>query len=206
MQRADPKVCRWGQYLIAHRCGRAAQSASLATHPQMITTSVPFVMTADDVLAILAVLRDVDVDIWIGGGWGIDALVGKQTRQHRDLDLMHRDNQEPAVVTALADTGFVQTLGWRPVRFVVTDTAGREIDLHPLTFAADGSAVQASPDPEHPFVYPTSCFVTGTIQGAIVPCLSPEQQVYFHQGYEPADHDRHDMAQLRRVFRIATHF
>jgi lincosamide nucleotidyltransferase A/C/D/E len=172
----------------------------------MIAANVPVVMAADDVLAILAVLRDADVDIWIGGGWGIDALVGEQTRQHRDLDLMHRDNQEADVVAALADTGFVQTLSWRPVRFVVADAAGREIDLHPLTFAADGSAVQASLDPEHPFVYPASCFVTGTVQGMTVPCLSPEQQVYFHQGYEPADHDRHDMAQLRRVFRIATHF
>jgi len=172
----------------------------------MITANVPLVMTANDVLAILAVLREADVEVWIGGGWGIDALVGEQTRRHRDLDLMYRDNQEPAVVTALADTGFVQTLSWRPVRFVVADAAGREIDLHPLTFAADGSAVQASLDPERPFGYPAACFVTGTIGGATVPCLSPEQQVYFHQGYEPADHDRHDMAQLRRVFRIATHF
>jgi hypothetical protein len=37
-------------------------------------------------------------------------------------------------------------------------------------------------------------------------CLSPDQQVHFHQGYEPADRDRHDMAQLRQAFGIATHF
>ncbi|MER6062325.1 nucleotidyltransferase domain-containing protein [Streptomyces sp. NPDC001792] len=163
-------------------------------------------MMADDVLSILAVLRNADVDIWIGGGWGIDALVGQQTRQHRDLDLMHRKDQEPAVVAALADAGFVETLDWRHVRFVVTDPRGREIDLHPLIFATDGSAVQASPEPEHPFAYPASCFVTGTILGSAVPCLSPERQVYFHQGYEPADDDRHDMAQLRQAFGIATHF
>ncbi|CAM5639316.1 hypothetical protein SCANM63S_07919 [Streptomyces canarius] len=66
-------------------------------------------------------LRNVDLDIWIGGGWGIDALVGQQTRRHRDLDLMHRKSQEPAVVAVLADAGFVETLDWRPVRFVVTD-------------------------------------------------------------------------------------
>lgn len=39
-----------------------------------------------------------------------------------------------------------------------------------------------------------------------VPCLSAEQQVYFHQGYEPTDRDLHDMARLREGFRIATHF
>ncbi|MGI8449852.1 MAG: nucleotidyltransferase domain-containing protein [Streptosporangiaceae bacterium] len=164
------------------------------------------VMLADDVLSVLAVLRNADADIWIGGGWGIDTLVGRQTRQHRDLDLMHRKSQEPAIVAALADEGFAETLDWRPVRFAVTDPRGREVDLHPLIFDPDGSAVQASPDPTQPFVYPASCFVTGTILGSAVPCLSPEQQACFHQGYQPADHDRHDMAQLRQAFGIATHF
>jgi lincosamide nucleotidyltransferase A/C/D/E len=163
-------------------------------------------MQADDVVSVLAILRSAGTDIWVGGGWGIDALLGRQTRQHRDLDLMHRESQEPAVVAALTEAGFVETLDWRPVRFAVTDPRGREVDLHPLVFAPDGSAVQASLDPGHPFAYPASCFVTGTILGSAVPCLSPEQQVYFHQGYEPADHDRQDMAQLRQAFGIATHF
>lgn len=163
-------------------------------------------MTADDVLTVLTLLRKAEVDIWIGGGWGIDALLGEQTRDHRDLDLMHRQEQEAAVVRALADAGFAQTVDWRPVRFVVTAPDGREIDLHPLVFAGDGSAVQASLEPTKPFVYPASAFVTGEIDETPVPCLSAEQQVYFHQGYEPTERDRHDMAQLRRVFGVATHF
>lgn len=73
-------------------------------------------------------------------------------------------------------------------------------------FAADGSAVQSSSDVEHPFTHPASCFVTGTIQGTTVPCISADQQVYFHRGYEPADRDRLDMTQLRQAFDIATHF
>jgi len=92
------------------------------------------------------------------------------------------------------------------VRFVVANPAGREVDLHPLAFAPDGSAVQASPDADRPFRYPARCFVTGSISGSFVPCLSAAQQVYFHQGYEPTDRDRQDMAQLRRSFGIATHF
>lgn len=161
---------------------------------------MPGMMTADEVLGVLGVLREVGAEVWIGGGWGIDALVGEQTREHRDLDLMHRQEQEPAVVAALAAAGFVETLDWRPIRFVVTDRDGRELDLHPLVFAADGSAEQASPDPESPFRYPASCFVAGTINGTPVPCLSAEQQVYFHQGYEKTDRDHHDLAQLRRRF------
>ena len=37
-------------------------------------------------------------------------------------------------------------------------------------------------------------------------CLSAEQQVYLHQGYEPKDRDRHDMAQLRAAFGVDTPF
>ena len=119
---------------------------------------------------------------------------------------MHRQDQEAAVLAALSAEGFVESLNWRPIRFVVKATDDREIDLHPLVFTADGSAAQASPDPQRPFAYPSSCFVTGSIRGTPVPCLSAEQQVYFHQGYEPAERDRQDMAHLRRVFGIATHF
>lgn len=163
-------------------------------------------MSADDVLVVLESLRRAEADVWIGGGWGIDALVGEQTRDHRDLDLMHRREQEDAVLAALSAEGFAESLDQRPVRFVMTAPDGREIDLHPLVFAADGSATQASPEPEHPFAYPSACFVTGTIRGTSVPCLSAEQQVYFHQGYEPTHRDRHDMAQLRRAYGITTHF
>ncbi|WBO61906.1 nucleotidyltransferase domain-containing protein [Streptomyces camelliae] len=163
-------------------------------------------MTAEDVLSVLAVLRRAGADVWVGGGWGIDALIGKQTRDHRDLDLMHRQEQETAVVAALSGAGFAESLDWRPVRFVVAAPDGREVDMHPLVFAEDGSARQASPLPGHPFTYPSSCFVTGTIRGSAVRCLSAEQQVYFHQGYQPSERDLHDMAQLRRAFGIATHF
>ncbi|WP_428957443.1 nucleotidyltransferase domain-containing protein [Streptomyces sp. cg35] len=163
-------------------------------------------MTADDVRAVLALLRRAGADVWVGGGWGIDALVGEQTREHRDLDLMHRQEQEPVVLAALADAAFTESLDQRPVRFVVTDPDGRVLDLHPLVFADDGSARQASFAAERPFVYPAECFVTGTVAGERVPCLSAAQQVSFHQGYEPTDRDRHDMALLRTVFGIATHF
>ncbi|MFF1836673.1 nucleotidyltransferase domain-containing protein [Streptomyces sp. NPDC058231] len=163
-------------------------------------------MTADDVLSVLERLQQAGLAVWIGGGWGVDALIGEQTREHRDLDLMYSGDHEAGVVEVLDDAGFTESLNWRPVRFVVTAPGGREIDLHPLAFASDGSAVQASFDAEHPFLYPAPCFVTGRIGGMTVPCLSAEQQNYFHQGYEPTDRDRHDMARLREAFGIATHF
>ncbi|MFD0022477.1 nucleotidyltransferase domain-containing protein [Streptomyces sp. NPDC058382] len=163
-------------------------------------------MSASDVLSVLSVLRGAGADVVLAGGWGIDALIGEETRGHRDLDLLHRHEQEPALVAALTAAGYAQTLDRRPVRFVLSHPAGPEIDLHPLRFAPDGSAVQSSFDPDQPFRYPAECFVTGTVDGTPVRCISARQQVDFHQGYEPGPADLHDMAQLRRVFGVATHF
>ncbi|MFI8002809.1 nucleotidyltransferase domain-containing protein [Streptomyces sp. NPDC086010] len=163
-------------------------------------------ITPGDVLAVLALLRGAGADVVLAGGWGVDALLGEQTREHRDLDLLHDRAQETAVVAALESAGYAETLDQRPVRFVLTHPSGPEIDLHPLEFAADGSAVQASPDPATPFRYPAACFVTGTIGTVTVRCISAERQADFHQGYEPAGRDVADMAHLRRKFGIETAF
>jgi lincosamide nucleotidyltransferase A/C/D/E len=112
------------------------------------------VMSADSVPSVLARLQKAGIKVWIGGGWGIDALVGRQTRPHRDLDLLFSAEQEAAVIAALAEADYAETLDGRPVRFAVTDPAGREIDLHPLTFGPDGSAAQAALEPGRPFAYP----------------------------------------------------
>src|SRR5262245_34893244 len=50
-------------------------------------------MEADSVLNIYNDLQDHGVKIWIDGGWCVDALLGKQTRPHPDLDIAvnHRD-------------------------------------------------------------------------------------------------------------------
>ncbi|MGW0934817.1 nucleotidyltransferase domain-containing protein [Streptomyces sp. NPDC002666] len=163
-------------------------------------------MSASDVLSVLSVAREAGADVVIAGGWGVDALLGEETRSHKDLDLLHRSEQEPALVAALMAAGYAQTLDWRPARFVLSHPSGLEIDLHPLQFAPDGSAVQSSLDPEKPFHYPAECFVTGTIGGTRVHCISVGQQVEFHRGYEPGEADLHDMERLRREFGVATHF
>ncbi|WP_442813492.1 nucleotidyltransferase family protein [Streptomyces sp. NBC_01754] len=163
-------------------------------------------MTLSDVLSVLGLLERAGTDVVIAGGWGVDALLGEQTREHRDLDLLHVREQEGAVVAALEAAGYAETLDRRPARFVLSHPDGPEIDLHPLEFAPDGSAVQSSLDPERPFHYPAACFVTGTLGTATVRCLSAGQQALFHQGYEPAGRDLADMARLREKFGVETHF
>ncbi|MGW0805872.1 nucleotidyltransferase domain-containing protein [Nonomuraea sp. NPDC002799] len=162
---------------------------------------------AGRVLGVLEVLRTAGCEVWVGGGWGVDALVGRVTRQHHDLDLMHRAEQEPVVIATLEAAGYTELDGvvpGRPARFVMAGPG--EIDLHPLLFGPDGAAVQRLDDQGGHFAYPAAAFVTGTIEGIAVPCLSAAQQVHFHQGYEPRERDLHDMARLREAFGIATHF
>ncbi|MCP2166740.1 nucleotidyltransferase domain-containing protein [Goodfellowiella coeruleoviolacea] len=163
-------------------------------------------MTAATVLRVLELLRAADVAVWIAGGWGIDALVGRQTRTHEDLDLLHNVEHEDRAVQVLADNGFRLTLDLRPVRFVLTGPGAAQLDLHPLAFAPDGSAVQAADDAGGTFDYPAECFVTGRIGRTEVPCVSTAQQIHFHQGYQPRARDLHDMAQLRAAFGVSTHF
>lgn len=152
-------------------------------------------MDADQVVALLEALDDRRVRHWVGGGWGVDALVGRQTREHRDLDLMVDAQRCDEVVRSLLEDGFVAETDWLPVRLEVAHPGGRRVDVHPLVLAADGSGVQEGLDGAT-FEYPADCFTTGTVAGRRVPCLTAEQQVLFHTGYDPCEQDLHDLALL----------
>jgi lincosamide nucleotidyltransferase A/C/D/E len=153
-------------------------------------------MSAEAVIEAMTVLRAAGITAWIGGGWGIDALVGEQTRVHRDLDLAIRSEDLEIALRALTTLGYETSLDLRPVRLVVTTADGRSIDLHPVTFGDDGVGRQPG-DEGRVFEYPPDAFGDGTIAGVCVPTLTAEQLVRFHLGYEPLDRDRHDMALLR---------
>jgi len=75
-------------------------------------------MTAADVVEILGWFRAASADVWLDGGWGVDALVGEQTREHKDLDLIVRDAHEPRMREVLATHGFRQ-VGGVPQFFVL---------------------------------------------------------------------------------------
>lgn len=45
-------------------------------------------MNGSDVMEVLDRLRSAGVRFWVDGGWGVDALLGEQTREHEDLDLV----------------------------------------------------------------------------------------------------------------------
>jgi Aminoglycoside-2''-adenylyltransferase len=44
-------------------------------------------ITAYDVLDLVQLFDRHQIDLHIDGGWGVDALLGRQTRTHADLDI-----------------------------------------------------------------------------------------------------------------------
>ena len=149
----------------------------------------------EEVLAVLDALRAAGRRAWVGGGWGVDALVGRQTRPHRDLDLaVDADDVEP-VLDLLASRGYAVETDWLPVRVELAAPGAGRVDVHPVSFDAAGHGRQAD---RHGgwFDYPPHAFRVGSLSGVAVPCLSPGQQLRFHRGYELRDADLHDLRLL----------
>ncbi|HFU4006994.1 TPA: aminoglycoside nucleotidyltransferase, partial [Streptococcus suis] len=40
-----------------------------------------------DAIEIITYAEENDINIWIDGGWGVDALLEEETRVHNDIDL-----------------------------------------------------------------------------------------------------------------------
>jgi lincosamide nucleotidyltransferase A/C/D/E len=157
-------------------------------------------MTASDVLVVLEDLEALGVTAWVDGGWGVDALLGDQSRDHDDLDLaLHRDALGE-VVDLLEDQGFVVERDLRPTALALRHPDGRAVDLHPVECTEDGGGDQALPHGEQ-FHYGAP--VTGVIGGRTVACCSVETQVATHQGYEPDLNDSEDMRRLAERFGLS---
>lgn len=159
-------------------------------------------MTSEDVLAVMRRLIDRGVRVWLDGGWGVDALLGRQTRDHDDLDLLIGLDAVDRTISLLSDVGYGVAEDDRPIRIVLSADGGRSIDFHTVTWDADGSGLQPQPKGP-PFRYPPEGLTgRGRIGGVELPCLTPEVQMLCHLGYEPSEKDRHDMRLLAESFRL----
>lgn len=161
-----------------------------------------------DAASVLAVLDRLDLEgigWWIDGGWGVDALAGRQTRPHEDLDVVIAHGERQRVERTLAELGYrhdaTATPGL-PARYVLGDAAGRHVDLHLLHLDARGNGWQAL-DGGAWGAYPADGLTgVGVIAGRRVRCATPQLQLSHHLGYANEDDDRHDLRLLREVFGI----
>jgi lincosamide nucleotidyltransferase A/C/D/E len=159
-------------------------------------------ISANDLVKIVEHLEAAGVTTWLDGGWGIDALLQEQTRPHDDLDLVMALTDADAATQALAPLAFTLHEDERPTRFVLRDPADRRIDVHTVTFDAEGGGIQLLQDGT-PWRYPPEGFTgTGSVAGRPVHCLTPEVQILCHHGYEPDETDRQDVTRLAARFRI----
>jgi len=141
-----------------------------------------------------------DIELWIDGGWGIDALLGVQTRSHADLDIIVRDSSLASLSTRLIDHRYSRASADTAV-FV--SPAGLSVDIHQIWFDAAGYGVfDLGNGCEWPF--PPSAFAgIGNIGARRVRCLSAEAQVQCHaQGYAPLPKDIADLRALQERFHV----
>jgi lincosamide nucleotidyltransferase A/C/D/E len=153
---------------------------------------------AERVLELLALLGAADVEATLDGGWGVDALLGRETRPHADLDLVVALEDAARIWKTLSPLGFALHEDHRPVRFVLRRD-DEQIDFHTVTFDAAGGGIQPQPN-GGTFRYPPDGFVTGRLRGTSVPCISAAVQVRCHLGYEPTRKDADDVLRLCAAF------
>jgi lincosamide nucleotidyltransferase A/C/D/E len=154
-------------------------------------------MEAEHVVELVDLLERSGIAVWLDGGWGVDALVGRQTRPHDDLDLVAELSDVPELQSLLAERGYVLRGGGAPMSFELIDVDGRQVDVHPVVFDEGGDGIYRMRTGAN-WVYPASGFAgRGSVLGRPVRCLTPEVQLLCHADYELDADDLHDIALLR---------
>ena len=160
-------------------------------------------MNSADVIDLYTTLEKLGVEIWIDGGWGVDALLGEQTRPHKDLDIAIQQKDVPML------RQFLETRRYRDIKledakawnFVLGDENSREIDVHVIVIDGKGNGLYGPAEKGE--MYPAASLTgKGEIEGYTVRCISPEWMVKFHSGYQLKEKDFRDVSALCRKFGI----
>ena len=184
--------------LTVRRAGRAIRRTPLRRVLEFRATGWLrqwlFRVRTRDVLQVLTALSEAGVNAALVGGWGVDALLGHQTRWHADLDvgLMETSGtQQSRAEEVLGRCGFVLQERrhipgiWMPDLTIMRDSIGRQIELLPLSALVNDDVT------------------VGMIAGHPVPCISAALQLKYHSGYPPRESDRRDIDLLCHRFGLS---
>lgn len=155
-------------------------------------------MNAETVADIFSGLERAGIRIWVDGGWCVDALLGRQTRPHSDLDIALAASDAPALRLWLSGRGFAPRLDpaspdWN---FVCEAAGGDRIDVH--AFVMDGQGDCFLGPPELGQVYPAGSLLgEGRIAGVAVRCVTAPCMIRFKTSFEQREIDRTDVQALR---------
>jgi lincosamide nucleotidyltransferase A/C/D/E len=153
-------------------------------------------MNFEDVIDLYTKLENLNIKIWIDGGWGVDILLGKQTRFHKDMDIAIQEKDVPALRKLLEAEGYKQIREDNKWNFVLRDDFGKEVDVHSFIFDKDGNVIDGIMYP------PASLTGTASINGHTLRCIPPEFMVKFHSGYELKEKDFKDVSAICEKFNI----
>jgi lincosamide nucleotidyltransferase A/C/D/E len=138
------------------------------------------------------------IEVYVDGGWAVDALIGEQTRAHEDLDIALPHAQVTRLRELLGTRGFSEQAredAWE-CNFVLADPHGSRVDVHSYTLDEAGRNIFGVP------YVSENLTGRGTIDGCPVRCIAPEWLVKFHTGYEIDENDVHDVRLLCARFGI----
>jgi lincosamide nucleotidyltransferase A/C/D/E len=153
-------------------------------------------VTVDFVIELYNGLENLGIKIWIDGGWGVDVLLGKQTRPHKDLDIAIQEKDVPELRKMLTAKGFKQVREDSKWNFVLSDEPGHEVDVHSFVFSDEGEVIEG-------IMYPAESLTgTGIINGHSLQCIKAEYAVKFHNGYELQEKDFRDVAAICEKFNL----
>ena len=169
----------------------------------------------EDAVHIYQSLSANGITTWLTGGWGIDALLGTETRPHKDLDILILVDDVTSMRQLLARAGYTLKELWSenawaldsrgaevPTALVLRDLDGREVDAHALRFDSSGNGIPAWANDEGWVFTRADLSGEGTIGDTAVRCLSPAMQLRCHSGYSLPESQVHDLSRLREKFRI----
>jgi lincosamide nucleotidyltransferase A/C/D/E len=160
-------------------------------------------MNAKDVVALYTELESLGIATWLDGGWGVDALLGRQTRPHADVDIFIREKDVARIRAFLESRGYkeIKLEIALPFNFVYGDAAGREVDVHAFYYDGMDNIIYGTGASAE--VLPGAVLSgVGEILGKTVRCISPEWAVKWHTGYNLRDVDYQDVAALCSKFKI----
>ena len=152
-------------------------------------------MNENEAVDLLKKSSLIGVEVWITGGWGVDAILGRQTRPHNDIDFFIQKKDTAEFIQMLSSNGYHETKKESEDQQVWCDSCDRVVDLHFFEFVGNGTLRFENE------IYPLDIFNgNGRIGGITVRCLTAEAQVKYHQGYEYKEKDIQDVLLLCRTF------
>jgi lincosamide nucleotidyltransferase A/C/D/E len=158
-------------------------------------------LTLEDVVEAVDALGG--LRFWLDGGWGVDALLGEQTREHSDLDAaIDREDLADADrrLRRLAYERSQEVDPEDPARYVMRNARGCQIDFHVLAFDSSGHGWQTLANGQRHRYPAADLTASGRIGERTVPCISAALQLRHHSSYEPTGRDRIDMRRLASRF------